>query len=346
MEKLSPSSVDHTNDEQLHEKNLTSGNEELAPREIIDTVEQDDRSWADIIKADIEPEFIDPSAQAEFDLAHLQRDEILQTAEEIRTSERRLTNAEAKELGLRAITLARNQYLGAAEAEAMMVNLAASTQKHDHSVLAHRTINERFNLSSPEHRRSSHEIASRVIAMTNKELGPATANGRAIEEAFFDRYGHTSDESIINQIETAKIKRDEDEAIEVHRRMHARLIDSYGAAISTIRSATSEKEISTAGNKISNIAFEKAESLTHTPEDILIIEAAVKILEEQSDKVSSFKSDAEELHELVQAIIEKAPASQQEDYKKAYDEVMSGDFNIDNALKELSQTDANEKIAA
>lgn len=346
MEKLNNHQIDKPSGEQLHETTFTSIDEETATRTELTAEQAENLSWADIIQVDTTAEFNNPLDQQEFDRVHQERDELLQTAETIRTGERSLTKAEAKELGNLAINLARNKYLGPAEAEAMMVNLAASTKDNGHSVLAHRTINERFNLSSPEHRRSSHDIASRVIAMSNNELSPAAANGQAIEEAFIDRYGYTSDDSIGKQIEAAKVKRDENEAEEIHKKTHARLIDSYSDAISTIRAATSEKELSTAGNKISNIAFEKAESQTHTPEDVLLIETAVKILEEQSHKVPTFKADAEELHEMVQDIVKNAPESQQEDFRKAYAEAMSSNFDIDDALKELSQTDDKDKIAA
>ena len=346
MEKFNNNQIDTPNGDQLHETTFTPSSEEAAARTELAPDSRENLSWSDIIQADEQPEFNNLEDQLEFDRVQQERDDILQTAEAVRSGERVLSNAEAKELGRLAINLARNKYLGAAEAEAMMVSLAASTKDQGHSVLAHRTINERFNLSSPEHRRSSHEIASRVIAMTNKDLDPATANGQAIEEAFIDRYGHTSDESVIKQIETSKAQRDDNEAEEVHKKMHARLLDSYGDAISTIRTATSEREISTAGNKISNIAFEKAESQTHTPEDVLLIETAAKILEEQSHKIPTFKVDAQELHEMVQEIIEKAPESQQEDFRKAYAEVMNGNFDINEALKELSQSDDKEKIAA
>lgn len=349
MEKLNKEPIDNTNVNLLHENTPTSELEETASRAALENNSADDLAWSDIIK----PENTQPTetefSQAEFDLVHQQRDEILATAEQVRTGEKYLTKTETKELGHYALALARNKYLGPAEAEAMMINLAASTQDQEHSVLAHRTINEQFNLSSPEHRRGSHEIASRVIAMVNKDnIHPAMATGIALEEAFVDRYGRSSDESIALQVEAVKEKRNEDGAMEIHDKIHARsaLIDSYGAAIKKIRSAETNDDIIKAGNTILNTAFEKAESPSPTSEDVIIIEAAVKILEEQSDKVSQFKSDIKELHEMVQDIVKNAPESQQEDFRKAYAEAMSSNFNVDNALEELSHSDYSDKIAA
>lgn len=122
-----------------------------------------------------------------------QRQEVIDQAELIRTSEHPIDYEVISELGERAFSLAQHDYTYPAQAEYMMTHVAASTK--DPSIIdkAHKTIDNVFS-SQPDHLRAeSHDLANRTIELTNKQRSMQQASGIAIEQSFMERYNTTSD---------------------------------------------------------------------------------------------------------------------------------------------------------
>lgn len=264
-----------------------------------------------------------------------QRDEINITADLIRTGELQLSEFETRQLGWRAIELAQSPHTGAADAEIMMTNLAASTKLAEHAIMAHRTINEVFSEahSSADHRRESHNLASRVIAMTNRDLDSSTVQFSQSEPMFVERFGESSDVRMSDLMQ--EVKDDiEQEVIDIrHTENQKKILKYYSDAFRTIDKA---KDTVTAGNRLINLAWGATEGLPE-PIDILLLEGVANRLESISPK---FADKISELHAHAEQLVEEADPAEQEAFQFALE--MSRDADYVNQLLDKIDAESNE----